>query len=131
MELEASVSVSLDPRGTSVAVLSSRIASQRAPFLPTVLTPPSLTTITFPRGGFALSTATSLAQPPESFAGTRTVAAPNVSIRPGSLPVVRAALATPVSMLRPWNVTFRPAVLGAAGNVRALPRHGSGESENG
>src|SRR6185437_11001503 len=48
-ELEASVSVSLEPLGITVASSISRIASLRLPLKPEVLMPPSLTTIVLPR----------------------------------------------------------------------------------
>src|SRR5205823_4501834 len=110
-ELEARVSVSVEPRGISVASSIIRIVSVCEPLIPEVLTPPSLTTIVLPRRGFAVSTATRRDQPPESFALTRMRAEPKVSTRVRKRPLVRSPLPRPGNESRPGNatVTFRDA----------------------
>ena len=101
-------------RGIRVASLIRLILSLCLPRRLLVFTPPSLTTIVFLCGAFAVRTATTRDQPPDSFAVTRTWAEPKVSTRERRRPLVRAALATPVSELLPPKVKWRRLVFGSA-----------------
>ena len=82
--------------------------------------------IPIPRGAFAVSTATTRDQPPESLAVSRTRAEPKVSTGAGSRPLVRVALAFPARELRPRNRTRRRRVRGRLLKPCAFPRQGSG-----
>jgi hypothetical protein len=75
--------------------------------------------------------ATTRDQPPESFAVTRTSAEPNVSMRARKRPLVRVALAIPVSVFCPPNTKWSRRVGGIELYVYAFPRQGSAASDSG
>ena len=108
---------------------SSRIVSQRAPFLPAVLTPPSLTTITLPRGVFAREHG----DEPRPAAGelrghAHGRGAERLERARGGGRVVRAALADPGERVRvPGSVIVRPARL-RRGSGTCAPSRATGRA---